>query len=137
MRNRIGYYLILITAPLIAGCAAKTWSAQPGQYQNYGQALAINIENSLTGPNWNDIPTDVKHRLAECMSDLAIANITPAQRQQRDTAARGHGSVPPEVSQQVEGELKEALGEPQRGDFSKLRPYCPADIPAFQKYVRY
>jgi len=129
--------VLLLAALVISNCSAQSWSAPPGKYQNYHEALSTNLEQAMTGPNWNDVPSNVTHRLAECASDLVIANVTPAQLQQLDAAARGQGGASPELVQQAEQQLKGAFPTSGRGDFSALQPYCPADIPTFQKYVRF
>jgi hypothetical protein len=129
--------IVLLLAVLGASsCSAQSWSAPPGKYQSYHEALSTGLEQAMTGPNWDDVPSNVTHRLAECATDSVVANITPAQLAQLDAAARGQGSAPAELTQQVERQLKYAFPTGSRGDFSALRPYCPADIPTFQKYVR-
>jgi hypothetical protein len=123
-------------ALLPAACASpQDWKASPRHYRDYHHFIMDELLSGMAAPSWADMPDDVKKRLATCYADWAVANVTPAQLKQLDAAARGEVAAPAELMSRVDRQMKEASGTSHRGDFSILVPYCPEDIPTFQKYV--
>jgi len=134
IRNHAMFALMLAGA--LAACASD-WKEPPGRYKDYHGALVGYTLSGMTTPSWQEVPFLVREQLASCMADFAIANVTPAQLKQLDAAARGEATAPAALGRQVDSQLKAAMGETHRGDFSALEPYCPDDIPTFKQYVRY
>jgi hypothetical protein len=134
--RRIGIILLALLLFASASCTTD-WKSKPGQCADCRDALQTNLLAGMSGPSWSDVPLDVRHRLVACYTDLALANITPAQLRQLDAGARGEATVPAALSAQVDRQLKDGVGRRQKGDFTPLEPFCPNDIPTFQKYVRW
>src|SRR5262249_15052358 len=116
-----------ILALLLAGllgttCAAHGWRAPPGQYTSYHDAMSKTLLARMSAPD--DMPMSVRERLANCYADLAVGQLTPAELDVLNAAARGERETSPELNDQVHREMSTIQGG-KRGDFSALQPYCP------------
>lgn len=70
------------------------------------------------------------------MYAFIVANVTPSQLRQLDAAAKGEAAASPELLRQVDQQQMKAADGMKSGDFSFLQPYCPDDVPTFNKYIR-
>lgn len=133
MRFFVGVLAVL----LCASCAPRAWNEPAGRYTSYHEALSSNLRAGMTERYWDDVPMDVRQRLADCTADAVVAHVTPEQLKALDAAARGEREAPAETAKQVDLQLLAAVRSGKRGDFGYLEPYCPQDIPSFKKHVRY
>ena len=132
MRLVVGALIVL----LCTSCA-RPWNEPPGRYTSYHDALSSNLLAGMTERYWDDVPMDVRKRLADCTADAVVAHVTPEQLNALDAAARGEREASAETARQVDLQLLAAVRSGERGDFRDLEPYCPQDIPSFKKHVRY
>jgi hypothetical protein len=112
-------------------------SSVTGEPQTFKDFMQADFENSYTklvplGMAPDD--PEQRHRMAVCLSDLVIANITPEQLSRLDAVigrrSAGDTSLWAEIDRQILP-LKERM---DRGDYTALEPYCPNEIPLFRKY---
>lgn len=83
-----------------------------------------------------DVPPEVLQRMAECVGDLAVASVTPAELSRLDAIVSGRAPYDPELMGAVNLYLGPSIERINRGDYAPLEPYCPNDIPSFRKYIR-
>lgn len=121
---------------LLAGCGLSGWREPPGKYASYRDVLAKHLFDETSGnPNWPYIPPPIREKLAGCMADREVAAVDADQLRVLDAAARGEADAPPELRALAGRQIAEAVALRDKGDFSELQPFCPADYPSFQSYA--
>jgi hypothetical protein len=123
-----------LAAFLLAACVPDSakMSLQPGKHRDYHDLM---VKVGLMAKFPPGAPSDIGIRYAECAADFIMANTSPADQQKLDAYARGETTLTVGESRRMDDNLEAAVGKPlTEGGLERLAPYCPQDVPDFQKH---
>jgi hypothetical protein len=123
-----------VAAFVLTACVPDSaqMSIQPGRYQDYHDFM---VKIGLLAKFPPGAPSDIGIRYAECAADFVMDNTSPADRQKLDAYARGESTLTAGESRRMDANLEAAVGKSlTEGGLERLTPYCPDDVPDFQKY---
>ena len=130
--------MVLLAAALLAGCTSQGATGPqsgplPTGQVTYWDLLRTQFEDHLKTDRFAKIPSDLRHKIATCMANDVVDNVTPAQLSHLDAVAAGTETPDPDLQSKLDTQVTASIEKLDSGDLELLKPYCPDDVASYYK----